>query len=113
MNKTKSSKKSAPPAKGEKPPAPKKRLIEFYGKECPHCKAMNPLIEKLEKELQVKVEQLEVWHNETNARLYAQYDKGLCGGVPFFFNEATGAWLCGEASSDALKTWAQGKKKKG
>jgi hypothetical protein len=53
-----------------------------------------------------------VWHNEKNARLYAQYDKGLCGGVPFFFNESTGEWLCGEASYDALKAWVWGKKKK-
>ena len=107
-----SSHKAKAKAESRKTFAQKKKLFEFWGRECPHCKAMNPLIEKLEKELHVKVEQLEVWHNETNARLYAQYDKGLCGGVPFFFNEATGGWICGEARYDALKAWALGKQKK-
>jgi thiol-disulfide isomerase/thioredoxin len=28
----------------------KGELIEFYGKECPHCQAMEPLIERLAEE---------------------------------------------------------------
>jgi len=112
MKKTTSSQKAKAKAEGKKTLPQKKKLFEFWGRECPHCKAMSPLIEKLKEELRVKVEQLEVWHNEKNARLYAQYDKGLCGGVPFFFNEATGEWLCGEVSYGALKAWARGKKKK-
>jgi thiol-disulfide isomerase/thioredoxin len=113
IQKTKSTKKTRPKADKAKTVTKQKRLLEFWGRECPHCKAMSPLIEKLKEGLRVKVEQLEVWHNEKNALLYAQYDKGLCGGVPFFFNEATGEWLCGEASYDALKAWVRGKKKKG
>ena len=81
-------------------------LIMFYGTECPHCHVMVPLVERLEKETGVRVERLEVWHNEENAKLVETFDKGLCGGVPFFFNTKTRAFVCGEASYDELKKWA-------
>lgn len=84
-------------------------LIDFYGKECPHCITMMPLVDALEKETGLKVERYEVWHNEENARKMEQYDKGLCGGVPFFFNTDTNDYVCGEASYEALKKWAIGK----
>lgn len=42
-------------------------LIKFYGQECGYCHQMEPLDEKLEKELGVELERLEVWHNEENA----------------------------------------------
>jgi thiol-disulfide isomerase/thioredoxin len=112
MKKTKSPQKGEPQSDKETTGAKEKRLLEFWGRECPHCKAMKPLVERLGKKLGVKVEQLEVWHNEKNARLYEQYDRGLCGGVPFFFNETTGEWICGETTYERLKAWAQGRKKK-
>jgi len=46
-----------------------KRLIEFYGTECVHCKEMDPIREKVEKDIGVKITRLEVWHNSENARL--------------------------------------------
>lgn len=81
-------------------------LLNFYGKECPHCHEMEPLVEKLEKETGAKVDRLEVWHNEENMKTMEKYDKDLCGGVPFFFNTDTNKFICGEASFDELKTWA-------
>jgi hypothetical protein len=36
------------------------------------------------------------------------YDKGYCGGVPFFFKERTGKWICGAVDSDTLRRWAIG-----
>ena len=81
-------------------------LINFYGKECPHCVAMKPLIEQLRKEAGVAIEELEVWHNEENANKLDDYDKGKCGGVPFFINTDTGATICGETSYEELRSWA-------
>ncbi len=83
-------------------------LIEFYGTECVHCKRMVPLIERLQDELGVKLTRYEVWHNEENARKISEYDKGYCGGVPFFFNKKTGKWLCGQKDYETFKKWAQG-----
>ena len=81
-------------------------LLEFYGEECPHCVAMRPLVEKIEKELNVKVERFECWNNEENQKKCDDIDKDYCGGVPFFFNTKTEKFLCGEASYEELKTWA-------
>ncbi len=67
---------------------------------------MAPLVERLEREEDVNVARLEVWHNEANARLMREYDKGYCGGVPFFLNKKTGKWLCGEVDYGRLKKWA-------
>ncbi|MBS3108839.1 hypothetical protein J4409_03120 [Candidatus Woesearchaeota archaeon] len=84
------------------------RLIEFYGTECVHCRNMDNSIERLEKELNVKVTRLEVWHNEENSRLMQKIDTD-CGGVPFLYNEKTKKSLCGEQSFETLKKWALGK----
>lgn len=59
-------------------------LIEFYGQEYPHCLKMADLVMRLKKEAGVDIEQYEVWHNEQNLKKMQEYDKGLCGGVPFF-----------------------------
>ena len=81
-------------------------LTLFYGTECPHCISMEPLVGRLEQEAGISVERLEVWHNEENAKRLAETDKGLCGGVPFFYNTETKSFLCGESSYEELKHWA-------
>lgn len=93
-----------PTAKKEQP-----ILYEFYGTECSHCKEMEPLIDKLQKEEKIKITRLEVWHNAQNQKLLEQLDNGKCGGVPFFFNTKTKEWICGNCDYDTLKKWALGK----
>ena len=70
---------------------------------------MEALVGRLEKEEGVKTEKYEVWHDEANEKKMRECDKGFCGGVPFFFNEKTSKWLCGEASYEELRDWALGK----
>ena len=89
------------------------RLIMFTGTECVHCKEMYPLVEQLEKELGLKVEHLEVWHNAENAAFLESIDKNpdgsvFCGGIPFFYNEKTRKKLCGNQKYEKLKAWALG-----
>ena len=83
-------------------------LVEFYGTECIHCREMDPLVQKLEKEEGVKIEKLEVWHNTDNLNIMRELDKGYCGGVPFFYNKKTNRWICGSTSYEKLKAWALG-----
>ena len=92
-----------------KPAASAKKLLMFTGTECTHCHEMVPLVEKIEKELKITVERLEVWHNEKNMEILQKLDDGKCGGIPFFYNENTAKWICGATSMDKLKEWAQGK----
>jgi len=76
-------------------------VIEFYGETCPHCMAMKPVIEELEKETGAKIEKLEVWNNEENARKMEEVNDIIgeaCGGlpgVPAFVNTETKQALCG------------------
>lgn len=83
-------------------------LLEFYGETCPHCLTMAPLVEKLQEE-GFDVEQFEVWNDEKNAEKMKEFDNGLCGGVPFFFNSESKQFICGSTDFETLKAWAQGK----
>lgn len=85
-------------------------LYEFYGEECPHCENMEPKVEQLQEEEDAEIKQLEVWNDEENAEKMAEYDDGLCGGVPFFYNTESEEWICGETSIETLKAWANGEK---
>jgi len=67
---------------------------------------MAPLVERLEEEEKVDIGKVEVWHSEANAKVMREYDKGYCGGVPFFYNKKTGKWICGETDYERLKKWA-------
>lgn len=81
-------------------------LLEFYGKECPHCIKIAPLIERLRKDSGVEVKQYEVWHNSDNLDIMQKYDMGLCGGVPFLYNTDNAKFICGEATYEEVKDWA-------
>lgn len=85
-------------------------LLEFYGETCPHCISMKPRVEQLETEMNLQVEKFEVWNNEENAEKMKEYDTGLCGGVPFFFNTDSKQFICGGVDYETLKRWAQGEK---
>ncbi len=83
-------------------------LLMFGGTECTHCHEMDPHVEQLEKELGVKLQYFETWHDEANAKYLEQLDQGRCGGVPFFYNTKTEKFICGSCDYDTLKNWAQG-----
>jgi thiol-disulfide isomerase/thioredoxin len=90
-----------------------KKLILFHARECPHCRKMMPLVDKLEKEESIVLEKLEVWHDEKNADLMRSYKSILaprCGGqlrTPTFFNTETNDVMCGEVPYEMLKEWAK------
>ncbi|MFC2165605.1 thioredoxin family protein [Acidobacteriota bacterium] len=88
------------------------KLIMFHGKECPHCQAMMPLVDKLEKEEGISLDRKEVWHNEKNADLMRSYRDIIepkCGGqlrTPTFMNTETKDIVCGEVEYEKFKEWA-------
>ena len=81
----------------------------FYGEECPHCHDMLPIVDKLIAE-GIKIEKLEAWHNEENAKKQEGLDSGKCGGVPFFINEESEQWICGGTTEENIRKWAAGEK---
>ncbi len=96
-------KKKTPSSKIKSEP----HLFMFNGEDCAHCRNMDSLVTKLEKELKVHVAKLEVWNNSKNAELLEKLDDGKCGGVPFFWNAKKRTWICGETDYDELKAWAK------
>jgi len=83
-------------------------LLEFYGAECPHCLAVASIVNRLKQE-GFEIEQFETWHHEENAEKLKEFDKGFCGGVPFFINTQSGKWICGSATYETLHAWAEGR----
>ncbi len=84
-------------------------LVEYYGTECHFCIKMNPFVQQLEKELGVKLEKKECWHNAANQAQFMKDAEGKCSGVPFYLNRKTGKFICGATSYEKLKAWALGK----
>ena len=88
------------------------KRIMFWARECPHCQKMMPLVDKLEKETGIKLERLEIWHNEKNADLMRSFKDVIapkCGGqlrTPTFFDTETNDVICGEVEYEKLKEWA-------
>ncbi len=93
-----------------------KKITMFYGNECPHCHAMLPLADKLCKEEKIKIEKLEVWHNNKNAEKMREFRSIItqaCGGefgVPAFIDEESKRAFCGEHPYSELKKWLREKK---
>ena len=87
-------------------------LLMFVGTECPHCMAMRPLLGKLTFETGLVVEERDTWKNKSDYRLMENYQEAAgdkdCDGIPFFYNTATGGYLCGEVNYKTLKKWAEG-----
>ena len=89
-----------------------KKKIMFWARECPHCRNMIPLVDKLIEEEGVEIEKLEIWHNEENADLMRSFKDVIapkCGGqlrTPTFFDTETNDVICGEVEYEALKEWA-------
>jgi thiol-disulfide isomerase/thioredoxin len=88
-----------------------KRLVMFHGRECPHCRKMMPLVDKMIEETRADIEKMEVWHNEKNAdamRSFRDIITAKCGGqlrVPAFLNTETKKVFCGEVEYEKLKEW--------
>ena len=89
-----------------------KKKIMFWARECPHCRNMMPLVDRLIEEEGVEIEKLEIWHNDENADLMRSYRDVIapqCGGhlrTPTFYDSETNDVICGEVEYEALKDWA-------
>jgi len=98
----------------EKEPTPiTTHLIEFYGRECPHCARMIPIVAEVEKETGLNFSKLEVWHNSGNIAVFDSYSGPIaeaCGGigVPTYYNNKTKKILCGEVDKGTLLAFAKG-----
>lgn len=89
-----------------------RKIIFFHGEDCPHCQHMKPIVEKMEKELKIKVDKKEVWYNDENADLMRKYADIITAnsgdgdlGVPAFVDIKNKEALVGEQLEVDLKKW--------
>lgn len=88
-----------------------REILFFHGAECPHCEVMRPIVEKLEKNIGVKVKKFEVWHDEKNADKMREYANIIMDagdgdlGVPAFVDVKNNEAQCGEMTEKELKKW--------
>ena len=89
-------------------------VIEFYGESCPHCISMKVVIDQIEKYNGAKIERLEVWNHEENARKMQSFEDIIgeaCGGfsaVPAFVNVDTKQALCGAHDKEDIIALMEG-----
>jgi hypothetical protein len=82
---------------------------------------MEKIVDKLVSE-GFEIQKLETWHNKENEKIFEDHDTGevlikgdngyeadQCYGVPFLLNKATNKAICGEATYEEVKSWAEGK----
>lgn len=84
--------------------------VEFYGENCPYCRAMEPVVDEVERELGVNFSKLEITRNLANEGVFLSFKEGIrnqCNfiGTPTFYNLRTGSALCGEVGKETLKAW--------
>lgn len=92
------------------PEGPESDLIEFYGTECGICHQMEPLVQRVCRELNLTVQKYEVWHNAANMEFAQKMMSGKASSIPFFYNKKTGDYIVGRADYARFKQWASGKK---
>ena len=89
----------------------KKKIIEFYGGECPDCTLIAPSVDKLEKEDGIDVEKVEVWNNKENKKrmesLQELYNKECKGNfsLPSFYDPESHRLICEPLSYEVLRAW--------
>ena len=83
-------------------------LVFFFGTECVHCHHMTPLLDELDKEEGIKVERLEVYHNEANLKKLQSVVGDGPVGLPYFYNYKTKKSISGSTTKEKIKEWATG-----
>ena len=94
-----------------------KRIVMFYGRECPYSQAVMPMIDKLKEEGIAIIDKREVWHDEQNEALREDYADILerdCERktiVPSFVDPMEKRALCNPKDYVELNTWILKKEK--
>ena len=83
-------------------------LIEFHSDNNDHSRQMEPVLERLEKDLQTKVRRVNISRRREFYGLMEAMGHDECGSLPFYYNRRTAQAVCGATSYLNLKRWATG-----
>ena len=79
-------------------------LMEFHHDDCDHAEQMEPVLKRLEDDLDTKVRRINISHRREFQSLLQAVGHDECGSFPFYYNRRTGQAICGATSYLNLKT---------
>lgn len=70
-------------------------LLEFVTDDNDHCIQMEPVVQRLEKDLSTKVRRINIGRRADLTMLFDTVGGNECGNVPYFYNRRTAQAICG------------------
>lgn len=83
-------------------------VLEFISDGSDYCIQMEPVVQRLEKDLGIKVRKINISKRQDFVKLYDCVGGNECGTVPFFYNRRTAQAICGPTPYQNLKKLATG-----
>jgi len=83
-------------------------LLEFHSDNCDFCDQMEPVLQRLEKDLDTKIRRINIMRRKEFGSLLEVVGFDECGTLPFYYNRRTGQAICGATSYLNLKRWGTG-----
>ncbi len=83
-------------------------LIEFHTDDNDHAAQMEPVLKRLEEDLQTKVRRVNISRRREFYSLMEAMGHDECGQLPFYYNRKTAQAVCGATSYLNLKRWGTG-----
>ena len=73
-------------------------LMEFHHDGCDHAEQMEPVLQRLEEDLDTKIRRINVSRRKEFFQLLHAVGHDECGSFPFYYNRRTGQAVCGATS---------------
>jgi thiol-disulfide isomerase/thioredoxin len=83
-------------------------FLEFVTDNSEPCKLMEPVVKRLEKDLNIKTRKIDISKRRDFMKLYEVVGGNECGSVPFYYNRRTSQAVCGPTTYLNLKRLAMG-----
>lgn len=83
-------------------------LLEFHTDNNDMVTQMEPVLQRLEEDLDTKVRRINIFRRKEFMGLLEAIGFDECGSIPFYYNRRTGQAICGPTSYLNLKRWGTG-----
>mmetsp|Transcript_31767 Transcript_31767/g.53582 ORF Transcript_31767/g.53582 Transcript_31767/m.53582 type:complete len:203 (+) Transcript_31767:102-710(+) len=83
-------------------------MLEFVTDGSDQCEQMEPVVQRLEKDMGIKFRKININRRQEFATLFDCVGGNECGSVPFFYNRRTAQAICGATPYANLKYLATG-----
>lgn len=83
-------------------------LLSFHSDNNDVCEQMEPVVQRLEEEMNVKVRRINAFRRREFFTLLEAMGHDECGNLPFYYNRRSAQAVCGATTYKNLKLWAGG-----